>query len=443
MARRTLTWSVLLSLAPSLWGQQVLDPRGVVDRPAGDWADTVLVAFDTRPPLGSVRRVGMDRVMHCVLKDPAATVFRRMLGPGLMTDPQAEALVLKVNKLRVDEVGSASICHLHAEVLGRSHGAYTRLFEAPVLIQGDRATRDGSVHETNIVAALQEFLTLFAQRARDTAPAAVPVAHAALHVPMVVSATEAPILAIPRPKRGLYRDYLQMRMDRPDTLVDFELRESMASLGGRHLLKMKRVRDTDTDALWGLSDGVYPYMRVGNAFVRLDRTLHGYEALVPRSDTQDPGAILLGGLYFGLVGATIAAVATTTAQPPLRCELDLLCGELMPPGGVEAGYGSTVFQVSRFAKSGAPVHIAAPGGTAIDLAKGEWTSLRLPPQAGPVPITISTAGKSEMIELDTNTDLTHVYSINLKKDGRLVVARLGEQMRNAALDDLRTEDRRP
>jgi hypothetical protein len=421
--------------------QVVLDPLGAVVRPPGAWADTVLIAFDVKEPLGSVQNVGTGRVVHVVFKDHPGAVLKRLLGPGLERDPNTEVLLLKLNRLHLDEAGANTYCHMHAELLRRKNGEYSRVFEEGITIRGQR--RAGAAkHEENILRALQDFLNRYDEQAKAGSLTALRISDTLVGAPLSIGHADAPVLRTSAPRRGLYRTYMQMRMDTPDTLFSFELRETVNSLGNGQIVKLKRVPNAVVDEYWGLSDGRHPYARIGDSFVRLDRVENGFWASIPQPDTQDPGSIVMGGLFFGVMGAAIAAGATAESNAPVLCDLDLLCGELVPRLNKADSYAMQVFHVTRFAKRADPITVVCEGKPTKQLIKGEWTAFLLPPQAAPVRVVVTGPLGEEVVEMDTNTDQTNVYLIDVKKDGTLSVARLKDQMREAVLDELKEEDRR-
>ena len=424
-----------------------IQPTGTLDRPAGRWADSVLVSFNTEDPLAIVRRVnsmGEQRTLFVLFDREPSRMIEQLLGPGLVPFSEDSVLILKVNRIRSDEVGPRSSCNLHAEVIARQGGSLHRAYEATVGISGSRCGKDETCHEQNLVLALQTFLDGFALAKDRGDLGSETISEADLSVPFVVEASNSAGLRVESPKRGLYRTYMQMRMDQPDSLIAIELREAANSLGDGHMMKLKHIPETVVDEYWGLSDGSHAYVRWGKSFLRLDRAGTGFSTSVPQPDTQDASAAALGGLFFGLVGGVVLAAATATPNPPIICDLDLLTGDLVPRSSAvdRSTYSQNIFLFTRYAKGSENVTIGCELESPIILTQGQWTRFEFPPRSTPFKVNITAATGTRSVLLDTNTDQVSVYLIDVKRDGTLTVDELGEQMRNSVIRDLKAEDQR-
>ncbi|MBL7953649.1 MAG: hypothetical protein JNJ91_01330 [Flavobacteriales bacterium] len=424
-----------------------VSPTETLHRPAGRWADSVLVSFNPEDPLAIVRRVnsmGEQRTLFVIFDGEPSHVIEPLLGPGLVPFYEDSVRILKVNRIRSDEVGPISSCNLHAEVITRQGGTLLRSYEATVGVSGSKCGKDEACHEQNLVRALQSFLDGFALAKSRGELGNEVLSEADLSAPFVVEASNSAILRVDAPKRGLYRTYMQMRMDQPDTLNAIELREAGNSLGDGHMVKLKHIPEAVVDEYWGLSDGSHAYVRWGKSFLRLERAGTEFFTSVPQPDTQDATAAALGGLFFGLIGGVVLSVATATSNPPIICDLDLLTGDLVPRSRDvdSSSYAQNIFLFTRYAKGAEFVTIQCELDDTTSLAKGQWTNFKFPPRSSPIKIEIKAATGSEVVQLDTNTDQVSVYLIDVKRDGELTVNELGEQMRNSVIRDLKGEDER-
>ncbi|MBL7939249.1 MAG: hypothetical protein JNL43_07810 [Flavobacteriales bacterium] len=431
-----------------LCAQLVLEPTGSVERPKGNWADTVIVTYDVALPLAGFRRIdasGTIHTTHLVLAEHPSAVFKRMLGQGLVAIDQPGALLLKVNRLHMDEMGKRTSCSLHAEVIERSEDGFRRLHEGTVTVLGDRCRSDLPCYEKLFLNSLLAFFLQYEDAIATDDGRPGPLEASELSVPFRVDPSNTPILGDQPPRRGMYRSYLDMRMDRPDSLYNFELRETVSSPGGLRVVKVKHMSAEAEEQYWGLCTGKHPYVRVGDEFHRLDRTGNGYTASVPQPATSDPAAIGLGALFFGALGAGVAAATTTTATPPILFDLDMLSGGLVPHDRSRETltYAQHIFHITRFAKSEAPMTLTCDGDTITTLLKNQWTSFSLPPRATKSRVVLTNGNSEAIFDIDTNTDRLEVHLIDVKRNEMITVSTLKEQMRNAVLDDLRTEDRRP
>ncbi len=439
---------VALALAGNAHAQLVLRPIETVERPPGTWTDTVLIAFDTQEPLGTLRRIdgmGEERAVHVVFEEHPATVVKRLLGPGVEALPGSRAHVLKVNRLRVDELGTRAVCLMHAEVLERSGEAYVRTFEGSVSVDSDRCGKKVDCHEHNIYKAVQEFLSNYQRAAKAHALERIEVHPSDLSLPFQVDPGNSPVLGETPLRRGLYRTFTQFRANAPDTLFAFDVRETLASTSDGDVIRLKHMPGPAVEQYWGLCDGTYAYVRVGRIFVRVRRSGSGFTALVPQPDSFDPSAVVLGGIFFGVVGGVIAGAASTDPNPPILCELNMLCGDLAPSDHRlhTKDFAANIFHVTRFAKDGSPISVTCDDLPTVLLGKGQWTSFELPPQAAMRNVLITGPKNSETISIATNSDKVRVYLITPKKDGTFTVSELNEQLRKGIIDELKPEDRRP
>ncbi len=442
---RYLLSLTLLACAAAVFGQLVLRPNGTVDLPAGPWADTVLIAYDAQLPVGTLRRMdgnGNQRAVHAVFDEQHSGVLKGLLGKGLVAFEEQEVLLLKVNLLRVDIIGSDALCVLHAEVISRSDGVLQRLFESSVKVTTKNCGYDAECYEQNIQRALQGFLDLYRDRPSST-PAEI--SSEELHTPFLVDAANTAVFASDPPERGLYRDFMQFRMNSPDALVPFALRETVSSPGNMRIVKLKGFSNAAVDSLWGLSDGGNLYIRVGKEFMKIDRNDLGYRLYVRQASSYDPSAIVLGGMFFGVVGAGIVGVATSNKPPPILCDVDMLSGELTPSRPKKAGQDLAwhYFQLSRFTKTADTLVVASDGMEPVTLLKGQWTVLKFPPTADLKKVTITGPWMTETVSIDTNSDKEYVHLISVNKDGSIQITELKDQLRKSTLDKLSPQDHRP
>jgi len=441
--KRVFLGSLLPMVVVVAHAQMVLRPTGIVDLPPGAWADTVLTTFDLEQPIGTLRRVdqlGDERATYAVFATHPATALKGLMGRGLVANGTDGALTLKVNRLRVDEIENRSICILHGEVLRRTGGRTVRLFESSVLTEADRCGNKESCHADNVRQALADFFELFKAGVAEGGPAS-PSAPSDATMAFRIDEKNTPVLAAVAPKRGLYRNFMQFRTNTPDLSQDFELKEAVGSPGDGSVVRVKHLNGEEREDCWGLSDGNHAYVRVGRTFVRLIKNGDGYLASVPMP--QDASAIVMGGLFFGAIGAAVVAASTAPTEP-LLCELNMLGGDLVPrdPGLRKKDYGMNIFHVTRFAKYDAPIRVTCENMPPVELGKGQWTGLELPPQAGTRNVVVEGTTNHESVPISTNSDKVRVYLINVKKDGAVSVSELGEQMRDAVVKDLKKEDRR-
>lgn len=430
-------------LAWACSGQTAVEPIGQLDLPPGAWADTVFIAYDTRHPLGVRPGVGPYLPEYLLLREHPATMLKRLFGDVPAQDPRSERLFLKVNRLHVDEVDGHSTCDLHAEVLRGADGRFTRLYESPERVRSERKGSDARAHGMNVVAVVQAFLNGFQAAAESGKLTDVPVAAARLTAPLPITSVEAPILGVDRPKRGLYRSFMQMRMNEPDSLFAFVLTPLADGSGENNTVIVNGVSKAAVEAYWGLSDGTHAYVRVGRDFVRLDHHLGGFEARIPLWSKPDASTAFVVGLTFGMLGVAILYATGDQQTGTLTVDLEMLCGELIPRSELLEEPPSAVHIITYepSSKANAPIIIEVPGASPVTLQRGQWTSVRLPLQLDPVRIAVKCPLSHWTIHANTATINTEIHAASLTKDGRLGIGKLREYDRLQVLHTLKEEDR--
>lgn len=447
---RTLTCRALLGLVLLASGlstrcvaQVLLEFPTPIERSAlENWSDTVLLSIDPTLPLGFSGR--KEVAIRTLL--PLSASFGGLMPRSTVASGEAPRWVLKVNRLHLEETKEVLRCALHIEVLERRPGGYVRLFEHGNIRTGYVTGHSASDHAHNIREALMEAFAAFDQAHLEDRLTTTPVAMAALTSAFVPGVTEAPILGAGTYRKGIYRTFMDMRLDRADTTVRFEVRETSRSPGGQQVLRMKDIDREVRDSIWGFSTGPVIYIRVGRDFLRLDRQHGQFTTVIPASADGNTTAIIVGGALFGLLGAAIAVAATSAPQQAIICNLDLRCGELVPrPRATEEAtiHTTHVFHFSRFAKSDSSVVVQLNDTTSIPLSKGQWTSIAPPPQQLPIDVWVTGPnGQRQQVQVDTHAEQTMVYLVEVKKDGAMGVTQLKDPMRGSVIDDLRAEDQR-
>lgn len=417
-----------------------------------NWSDTVLLSIDPAAPLGLSGR----KEQEIRTRSPLSISFGGLMPRTTAASGGAPRWSLKVNRLRLEENSDHLRCALHIEVLERRPEGLVRLFEQGTIRDTHATGHMAASHAHNIREALTEILAAFDRAHLENLLTATPVDKIALTAPFIPGVNEAPILGAGTYRKGVYRSFTDMRLDRPDTTVRFEVRETSRSPGGQQVLRMKDIDREVRDSIWGFSTGQVMYRKVGRDFLRLDRHGPTFTATIPA--TAENIAIGLSlGVSFGLVGVGVGMLLTPPPQPAVVCDLNMLCGDLVPRYGRgeddleppsynrdEAAIHTThVFHVSRFAKSDSSVVIQLNDSTTIPLRKGQWTSMMPPPQQLPIDVWVTgPKGQRQHVQVDTHADQTMVYLVDVKKDGLMGVTKLKDPMRSSVINDLRAEDQR-
>jgi len=443
---RALTFLVVYSLfCDPLCAQLVFQTTRSVQRPPGQWADTVLVSFDPTEAIGGLRRVdpaGIMRTTHIVWPEHPSAALMRMLGPGAGDHMADGMLCLKLNRLKIDERNGDSYCSMHAEVIQRTGVTFRRVYESSITVKADRCREDIRCHEDNLASALQQYFQAYETYLATPEASSVEVPD--ISSPFVADSTNTPILGAQVLHAGLYRTFEDMRMNKPDTLYQVDLREHSGSDGALQIVELKGMRAGDEEKYWGLNNGINVYKRFGHLYYRLDRIGDGYSTLIPPPSTVDPSAVVLGGIFFGVIGAGIVAAASEKQPPPILYDVEMLCGGFVPHDEelIRRTFAQHIFYVTSFAKSDAPITLSFNGPSTRTISRAQWTAVTLPPSASLRRVTLTSDSSEEVIYIDTNHDGVVVHLVDVDKDGTLVVKKLNEQMQVATLEKLKEADRR-
>jgi hypothetical protein len=439
MISRPVLFLIACFTAWSTQAQLVLDPTGLVELPAGQWADTVLIPYDPLEPVGSMHRLdqnGEMRTVHMVLKDHPAAMLQRLLGMSAGAEPVHGTLYFKVNRLRFSERGKSSQCDLHAEVLERSIDGFLRRFESTATARSIRCDDGMACHERDLENALRSFFDAYTLATLLDAPVD-PSAR------FTVTPANTPMLDVRKPARGLFRSFMDMRMNMPDTTLNMEIRREDQEPASAERLKLKNMPDSILDELWGLSNGHYLYIREGTEFHRLYPMDSGYYASIQFPATVDPAAVVGGGLLFGAIGGGVMWALSSDPGPRVLFDLDMLTGGLVlrDRSMISNSYAQHIFCLSRFAEPGTTVKTSCERGGDRILGQGQWTSFSLSPKFGDDHVVLSNGANEVVVNIQTNSDLAHVHLVSVKKDGSLKVTELKGQMRQTTLKDLEAKDR--
>ena len=423
-------------------GQLVVELKDTVHAGAiGRIADRMIVAFDELAPIGVVQF--QEVPANVFLDGPVGQSLMRQLHQAKTEQGPNREVVLKLGQLRMLQVGSNMQIGMHMEFLDRTPTGYARLYEHGVsFIQANAGKRDIS---HIILQAFQECMSAFEKNVSRNQAGRIVLDSAQVHSPMIRRASDLPARNDSTERSGIYRTYSDMLLDRPDS-VGFAKRQMLRSLYDDQLVKLRDVDRDTRQSIWGFTDGEHIYKNLGGEFVRLERYDERFRARWKAPAQTDAGAMILGGLLGGLVGAALVGGISSTPGGIIQYELDLLSGDLWPVKERDArpGYQSVhLFEYSRFSKRDADVRVQIKGGEVVILNKSNWTVLRPEPRiAHATAIVRNSDDETDLLDLDTNAQRTEVYLIDMKADGSLSVKRLPEQMALKKIEGLKKEQRR-
>ncbi|MBZ0205605.1 MAG: hypothetical protein K8H89_04725 [Flavobacteriales bacterium] len=415
--------------------------------PEGIYIDSVLASFSDSARIGTVMRGLGNKAVPAFLAGGVAKGIQ-----GILVNPPGDEGVrhctMRVNALEISEVsGSTSercYCGLNFELLTRTDSGWVRFFDhAATSAVGGGLDATGKQPE-NIATGVTEG---FAEYSRMQQAGTLPV-------PVIVHPPKAgvfdgqdrayPVLTVGAPARGSYPDFMSLRDQQVDTSLNFTLKPVGKN---EQLFKLKTTRDDPApNDLWGVSDGRYLYINVGNRFLRMDRAGNEFSANYNHTGSTQgevAGAVAVG-VAFGLIGVGLYyAMSSGSEMIPLR--LDMLTGSLVHAdhhGGEGAKKEETsdhLFLYSRHCPVDTTVNIFVYGGLETALQQEGYHVVSLVPRPGPVPVEIQ-VGEGLPTGIEIITGRTggdpDVYLIKVGKDGTPTVDRLTGEMASSILKKL-------
>jgi hypothetical protein len=440
---------LLLLVTGQARGQYVVDlaNAGTVVAPAGLHVDSVIASFNDSASIGTVLR-GPDN-------DPVPAFLSGGISKGLegafRNAPDTRGALhctMRVNALDLREISNAvsedCVCALNFELLSSTDSGWVRLFEyaATSTIKGglDATKRQPA----SILNAFAKGFAAFSLGLRSgELPSWERIAAPRSGVPVQLDRAYA-VLTVGAPARGLYPDFMSFRDQHPDTTVAFTLKP-IGKDGIRSLLvKLKTARGRSLPAnVWGLSDGRYLYVNMGNRFLQLNRSGNDFKGSYDFEESDSNAGILAAGIAFGLIGAALASASLK--HEPVPVHLDMRTGRLLPtPPPI--GYGPTseatsdhLFQYSRDCPMDTTVKVLVYGGLETELTKEGYHVLKLVPRPDLVPVEIQ-VGDGPPTRVDVSTARTGgeptVYLIKVDGNGLPTVDCLNPDMAATVLQEL-------
>jgi len=443
----------LLILGSTLWpirslAQFVIPIPGSVDRPSTElWSDTVLCAFINLFPLGTMYPDGHNRPDTIDFSKGATVALQEVLRNTKQTDPSGPAKLLKVNAIQFTQYSGFAHCGLNIEVLERREGQHFRSFEYGTAVSVPFRGTDLSEYGTGILSALQEAMDSYDLALSNGTTTSVLLADAALRIPPEIGLDLAPVLGAPSFRRGLYKTFMDMRADRPDSTLAPEMHPTARSTGEDQVVRLKKIDTSISESIWGFSNGWNVYKRVGKDFVRLDRRSGRFLADLSTKPTYNAGEIAAaaaGGLLLGLIGGLIVVPFIDHTAETVPVLLDMRTGEFVArPADPSDNYTMHIFQYSRFAETDDAVIVSWDPDHAVRLTRRQWVALTPAPQERPLEVRIrSEHGEGTSVLIDTRSERTQVYAITKKRTRGLNVDQLNIHMASPAIDALDRKDQR-
>jgi hypothetical protein len=191
--------------------------------------------------------------------------------------------------------------------------------------------------------------------------------------------------------------------------------------------------------IWGYSDGLKIFVRIGRSFIPLER---GMQVLWGefREQQGDPAVTIAAGVMFGLLGAAIAH------RPAVeyKVNVDLLAGEFQRVDIHDDGKPVThVLQFTKFTRSADTVAVLQGSDTLAVLKKGQYCVIRNKPDLQPMELELESGGKKIPLSLPLDRLQPKVHLLDVGKNGAPVLKLVPYEMNSKLLERLDPEQRQP
>lgn len=458
---RTPSWSICvliigLLLTRSLSAQKFIDLRSVQVKGVG-WppdpaahniiVDSVITAFDPQGSIGLVQKGMGNKPVNAFLQGDARTELKALLDRLHTGGSEGRHVVLKVDTIGISERTMATremaFCRFVAEVLERSDSGWSSTYSfGTTLVHsgGIDATDD---HAANIAHALDNCLRRYARAVDRSQLGARPVSERQLRKPFNRRTGEIAAIAGNKATRGVYFSFMDLVEGTPDTTLAVDQKETKRTTETTRVLKL---RSAGSELMaWGYSDGTRLYVNTGGEYNEVQFGREGmYTYWSPGASSEaDAGVVIGAGLFFGVLGAGVAALATS-GKPgaPVRLDLDPIAGSLVRTHGSKSTSRDSehYFYYTDHCKVDTTACLFLYGGEEGCLRRGQHRVVRLTPRVAPAPVEVRIGDQNVPAALDTNATTDQVYLVSVNEDGMLKVDKLSVSMASAILDKLKPEN---
>ncbi|QNE38463.1 hypothetical protein F1C16_02260 [Hymenobacter sp. NBH84] len=253
--------------------------------------------------------------------------------------PTDRLLLLRIRQLAISEHTGAfsekAFAEVALEYLLRLDDGYHLVLSTAETIESS-GVEVTAHHANNITQAFQQSLNQLAIVQWDAVAASPALTLEQIQRPQELEVGEAetyPVLTATAPKAGIYPDFLAFRNNMPDTttvyVVERKPRTGANWKGTTEILpytvNIKTGQRTALRNVWGFSDGQHLYVLHNSRFFPLERegAGFGFTGFSP----ADAGAVNTAALAGGLIGAGIAAAATS--GKPMHFKVNMRTGRIM------------------------------------------------------------------------------------------------------------------
>lgn len=285
---------------------------------------------DARPQqanIGWVQRGLVNVRTPAALRNGLAPELTTFLQQQLPQRPTDQPLLLRVQQLAISEhtgtFSEQALAQVTLDYLVQQADGYHLALSTTEAVESS-GMEVTAQHPKNIAKALQQSLGRLAtvQWEAVAGPALTLEEVQNPHGALANETVDYPVLTATTPQPGIYRDFLQFRNDTPETttvfVVDRKPRTSANWAGTSEILpyavNIANGQRTALRNVWGFSDGQQIFVLHNRHYFPLERQGNGFG--FTGYSLADPGAVGAASVVGGLVGAGIAAAATSGKPTP-------------------------------------------------------------------------------------------------------------------------------
>ncbi len=391
--------------------------------------DSVIVAFNDTSSIGEVANEFKKYPQRAYLEEGAARQLLLLLKRSFVPENTQRHLVLKVDRLTIAEgsfggsqFGSAGIC---VEFLEMNANGFVREYLHGTTVVS-KALDVTHLHATNIQLALEDCFIAYDKAVGEHKLTTVPIPVAQLGKVPTIAEIGLPVLSTGKPTTGIYRSFMDMARNAPDTSVSFHAKRSERN-DGTITAQVEFNDAASPKGLWGVCDDGDIFINNGKRFVLAERDLTGFHVTFdPGSSPADANAAAMGavgGALGGVLFGAVFAAGSSSSSPITTYDLDMLTGQLVPRRVKRIGTDGTELSETVIINStndSLPIEVTMFGGREALLRKGQHHWVRSVKRAKPLSLGLTVNEQAgATFSIDTSMPNPQVYRIERSDDGTL------------------------
>ena len=342
-------------------------------------------------------------------------------------DRTGPPIAIKINRLNLREFhgGELHTVHVNLDILEERTDGWHLLYN----VGSQKEARSIKHLASTILSAFEECLVTYTNERNEDLTTDIPLREEELTQQTDPDHINNPILEGDLPV-GLFATFQDMR----------EKRAFVPPLNGA--FHIKAVKADLRNSVWGYSDGLKIFVRIGNKFIPLERGAHVLRGRIKeKQGDQGIGPAIAIGVMFGLAGVLVIQAAEKPSEYEVNVEL--LAGEFDRTD--QTFDDRTVFhaiQYSHHSDSTEPIFVLHKGDTLTSLVSEQFCLIRCRPDLKDLEIEIATRNGSipMILPLDKVQPKAHLVDV---EEGLPVKKPVPLEMNGKLLERLRIEHKQP